>query len=186
MDLREILGRRVSQDELRRKYRPENVGLLFIGEAPPASGKFFYQQDSGLYRAIREAFRAIRPSITDENFLSVFQESGCYLIDLCPRPVDHLDARTRRAACVASEASLCKAIVSLQARAIVTLLRSIRGNVARAVSCAGWQGPLLNLPYPGRWRRHREIFLDALVPQLKVIALEARRKAARSACAGQA
>jgi hypothetical protein len=176
----------VTQEALRRKYRPEKVRLLLIGEAPPASGRFFYQQDSGLYRAIREAFLAIEPSITDESFLSVFQESGCYLIDLCPRPVDHLDARSRRAACVANEASLCKTIGSLQPRAIVTLLRSIRGNVARAVSCAGWQGSLLELPYPGRWRRHREIFVDALVPQLKAIGMEAGRKASRSACVDQA
>ena len=174
MDLQELRGYRVRQEELRRKYRPENVRLLFIGEAPPASGRFFYQQDSGLYRAVREAFLAVEPSITDGRFLSVFQESGCYLIDLCPGPVDHLDARSRRAACAASEASLCKAIGSLQPRAIVTLLRSIRGNVARAISCASWQGPLLDLPYPGRWRRHREIFLDALVPQLKAIPRERR------------
>jgi hypothetical protein len=154
------------RESLRRRYRPAKLRLLFIGESPPASGRFFYQRDSGLYRAMREAFRTIDPSINDESFLSVFQNSGCYLIDLCPHPVDDLDPRLRRAACVASEASLCRAIKKLQPQAIATLLRSIRDNVERAASRAGWQGPLTNLPYPGRWSQHRQTFLDAVVPLL--------------------
>ena len=55
-----------SRERLRRQYRPEHIRLLFIGESPPASGRFFYRRDSGLYRAIRDTFRMIDPSITDE------------------------------------------------------------------------------------------------------------------------
>jgi hypothetical protein len=65
---------------------------------------------------------------------------------------------------------LSRKIKRLQPRAIVTLVRSIRANVERAISSAGWNGPLLDLPYPGRWIRHRKIFLDALVPQLGALA----------------
>lgn len=54
-----------------------------------------YRQDSGLYRAIRYALRMIDPSITDDTFLEDFQRSACYLIDVCARPVDHLDAGLR-------------------------------------------------------------------------------------------
>jgi len=158
------------RERLRRRYRPVDLRLLFIGEAPPASGRFFYQQDSGLYRAMRDAFRAIDPSITDESFLAVFQHSGCYLIDACPQAVDRLDPPSRRAACLASEPSLCRRIKRLQPRAIATLVRSIQANVERAIHCAGWQGPLLDLPYPGRWIRHREKFLETLVPQLRSLA----------------
>ena len=88
------------RNRLRFRYRPERLRLLFIGEAPPASGRFFYRGDSGLYRAIRDAFRVVDPSFTDEAFLPVFQSSGCYLIDLCPDPVDRLDRQSRREACV--------------------------------------------------------------------------------------
>jgi hypothetical protein len=49
----------------------------------------------------------------------------------------------------------------------VILLRSIQENVQRAIEQAGWRGAIVELPYPGRWARHREIFLHALVPQLK-------------------
>jgi hypothetical protein len=156
------------REKLRRRYRPSDLQLLFIGEAPPVSGRFFYQRDSGLYRAIRDAFRAVDPSITDENFLPVFQGYGCYLIDTCPQPVDQLDRRSRQAVCLANEPMLCRTIKRLQPRAIVTLVRSIQGNVERAASSAGWHGLLLDLPYPGRWIRHREIFLGALIPQLTV------------------
>ncbi|HUI82491.1 MAG TPA: uracil-DNA glycosylase family protein [Bryobacteraceae bacterium] len=157
------------RERLRQRYRPSEVRLLFIGESPPASGRFFYQQDSGLYRAIRDAFREVDPGITDERFLAVFQNNGCYLIDTCTAPVDHLDARSRRAACRAGESSLCRKIQTLQPAAIVTLLRSIQPNVQRAVERAQWRGPVLEVPYPGRWASHREIFLRALVPRLKVL-----------------
>jgi hypothetical protein len=156
-----------SREELRRRYRPDEIRLLFIGESPPASGRFFYQQDSGLYRAIRDTFRMIDPSITDANFLAVFQAAGCYLIDLCGRPVDQLDAKQRRAVCVAGEAGLAHTIREFQPPEIVVMVRSIRANVQRACSRAGWDGSVLELPYPGRWVRHRERFGEGLVPKLR-------------------
>ena len=141
--------------------------MLFIGESPPASGRFFYHRDSGLYRAIRDAFRLVDPSITDHGFLAIFQNSGCYLIDACVVPVDHLDARARRAACLAGEPALARKIRDLQPARIVTLLRSIQQNVRRAAVSAEWPGPILELPYPGRWASHRKIFLELLVPHLE-------------------
>jgi len=173
------------RETLRRRYCPVDVRLLFIGEAPPRSGRFFYERDSGLYRAIRDAFLSIDPSLSNETFLDAFQAAGCYLIDICPYPVDHLDSRSRRVACAAGEASLCRNIRKLQPRAIVTLLRSIRENVDRSIFCAGWHGHLIEVPYPGRWVRHREIFLAALTPQLEAIAREGRSKAVRNACAAR-
>ena len=158
-----------NRERLRRRYRPVVVRMLFIGESPPASGRFFYQRDSGLYRAIRDAFRGIDPSITDEGFLTVFQNAGCYLIDTCTDPVDHLDQPSRRAACLAGEFALSRSISRLQPVSIVTLLRSIQNNVRRAVGLAGWRGPILEVPYPGRWARHREIFVQALEPQLRAL-----------------
>jgi hypothetical protein len=162
---------RASRERLRRRYRPPRVRMLFIGEAPPASGRFFYRCDSGLYRAFLEAFRVIHPSITDAAFLSVFQSAGCYLIDACPDPVDQLGPQARQAACLASEPALCRAILRLQPQSIATIVRSIRENVVRAASRAGWHGPQLDLPYPGRWSSHREAFIDKLVPELKTLDL---------------
>ena len=158
---------RRSRERLRRSFRPACVRLLFVGESPPVSGRFFYQRDSGLYRAMREAFRAINPLINDENFLAVFRSSGCYLIDLCPDPVDHLDLKSRRAACLAGEALLARAIVRLQPDMIATVVRSIEGNVTGSASRADWHGPFIHLPYPGRWSRYRDVFVEALIPVVK-------------------
>ncbi len=90
------IAARRQRERLRQEFRPEAVRLLFIGDSPPASGRFYYRGDSGLYRAMREVFQVIDPSITDSTFFTVFQESGCYLFDLCPEPVDHLGATARR------------------------------------------------------------------------------------------
>lgn len=155
------------RERVRRRYRPARIRLLFIGESPPASGRFFYQKDSGLYRAVRDTFRRVDSSITDDTFLRVFQELGCYLIDACAKPVDHLDARSRRAACLAGEPALSRKIRQFEPDAIVTLLKSIRGNVRRACAQAGWHGLVLEVPYPGRWASHRKIFLESLVPELE-------------------
>ena len=166
-----------SDDErLRRRYRPAEIRLLFIGEAPPASGRFFYRQDSGLYRAVREAFATIDPSVTDDRFLTIFKASGCYLIDSCVEPVDHLDARSRRVACLASEQALGRQIGRLRPQAIVVLLRSIHGIVQRAAERVGWHGTIIDVPYPGRWIRHREMFLRKLAPHLKdLLGAESKR-----------
>lgn len=158
---------KTSHERLRRRYRPAKVRLLFVGESPPASGRFFYRQDSGLYRAIRDAFCAIDPSVTDEQFLGRFQSAGCYLIDVCAEPVDRLDGPSRRASCLAGEPFLSRRIGRFQPAAIVILLRSIQGNVRRAAERAGWRGAMIDLPYPGRWAHHREAFLRCLVPLLK-------------------
>ena len=152
------------REQLRRTFRPSEVRLLFIAESAPASGRFFYQGDSGLYRAMRDAFRMVDPAINDENFFAVFRASGCYLIDLCRRPVDDLDPKSRRAACRAGEESLSAAISELQPAMIATLLRSIEGNVERALVRTAWEGPIIHLPYPGRWAQHKRIFASGVTP----------------------
>ena len=65
----------------------------------------------------------IDPSITDDTFLEIFQRSGCYLIDTCADPVNHLGANARRLACLASEPALARRIRHLEPAAIVTLLK---------------------------------------------------------------
>ena len=152
---------------VRKSFRPGKVKLLFVGESPPASGRFFYHRDSGLYRAMRDAFIAIDRTISDEDFLTRFQKAGCYLVDLCVRPVDDLHPAPRRAACAAAIPRLAKTIAQLNPDCIATLVRSIEPDVKRAASRAGWDGPFLHLPYPGRWIQHRKPFIEALVPEIR-------------------
>jgi hypothetical protein len=161
-----LLTRR-KREALRERFRPKRIRILFIGEAPPASGRFFYAANSGLYRAMRDAFRAVDQRINDANFLSVFQASGCYLTDLCPKPVDQLDAKSRRRARVAGEKLLSEKLIRLQPAKIAPVLRAIANHVAKAALRANWRGEIIELPYPGRWHRHRVEFSKALEPRLQ-------------------
>jgi hypothetical protein len=155
-----------ARERLRRRYRPDKVKILFVGEAPPASGRFYYQADSGLYRAIRQTFVAAFPSLEDAEFLESFRDLGCYLVDLCGMPVDRLAPLERRKACVEGEVRLRRTIRLLRPKLIITVVRSITANVARAQLGARWTGLHLELPYPGRWHSHRVAFERALVPVL--------------------
>jgi hypothetical protein len=157
----------IARERLRRHYRPDQVRILFIGESPPASGRFFYQADSGLYRAVRETFFRAFPSLRNPEFLASFCSLGCYLVDLCGEPVDHMTEQNRTDACRRGETRLAQEIRAIRPKVIVTLVRSIRSNAKRAQERAGWSGRHLELPYPGRWHRHRAKFRRLLVPFLR-------------------
>ena len=113
------------------------------------------------------AFQIADPSIDDKNFLTVFKDRGCYLTDLCPEPVDHLGPDERRASRKDSEMRLATQLKLLRPAMIVSVLRSILTNVENATSLADWQVPMIQVPYPGRWSRHREAFIKALVPVIQ-------------------
>jgi hypothetical protein len=156
-----------SRERLRSKFRPAKVRILFIGESPPASGRFFYQADSGLYRAIREAFLKAFPSLRERDFLESFRSLGCYLVDLCERPVDRLQPKARRKTCRAGEPNLSKTFRTLRPQIAIVVIRSIARNVQRSERRANWSGRHIEMPYPGRWIRHRATFVRQLVPILR-------------------
>ena len=156
-----------ARERLRRRYRPAHVHLLFIGEAPPASGRFFYQADSGLYRAIRGAFVAALPGLREDDFLQSFRALNCYLVDLCGRPVDRLNAAQRKQARTEGEIPLSRIVRRLQPEVLITVVRSILPNVIRVQQLSNWTGVHLVLPYPGRWKHHRAAFDELLIPVLK-------------------
>jgi hypothetical protein len=157
----------MERERLRESFRPQCIQLLFVGESPPASGRFFYSADSGLYRAMRMAFQIADPKIDGGNFLAEFQQRGCYLTDLWHEPVDHLPPDGRRALHRAGEKHLARQLKRFRPVMIASLLRSIANNVENAACLAAWHGRILQLPYPGRWSRHREAFVKALVPIIR-------------------
>jgi hypothetical protein len=158
---------RRERERLRESFRPRCIQLLFIGESPPASGRFFYSADSGLYRAMRMAFQIADSKINDENFLAVFQQRGCYLTDLWHEPIDHLPQVRRRALRKAGEKYLVQQLKRFRPVMIAPVLLSIANNIENAALLAAWHGRILQLPYPGRWSRNREAFIKALVPIIR-------------------
>jgi hypothetical protein len=156
-----------ARERLRASYRPATVRVLFVGEAPPASGRFFYQADSGLYRAVRDAFAGMFPDVRENDFLESFRWLGCYLVDLCDRPVDRLPRNQRVQACLQGEVRLARILKRLRPELVITVVRSISANVSRARRRAGWSGTHIELPYPGRWHHHRAAFIRAIKPVLR-------------------
>ena len=157
----------LAKERLRQSYRPNRVRVLFVGEAPPASGRFFYQADSGLYRAVRDTFIRAFPTVSHQGFLESFRDRGFYLVDLCGRPVDRLDRRRRNKICRDHEDRLSRILNKYRPSAVITLVRSIEANVRRAKLQADWSGRSVELPYPGRWQRHRLIFERKLIAFLR-------------------
>lgn len=161
----------LARERLRRRYRPARVRVLFGGEATPASGRFFYRADSGLYRAVRDIFVTVFPDTGpqsgNDEFLQRFQALGCYLVDLCESPVDRLLPSQRTKACHHGEVGLARILKRLRPEMVVTVVRSIAGNVRRSQLLADWSCARLELPYPGRWQRHRMAFNRQLAPALR-------------------
>jgi hypothetical protein len=156
-----------AKESLRKRYRPDAVQILFVGESPPASGRFFYQADSGLYRALRDTFVAAFPALREREFLESFRSLGCYLVDLCGQPVDQMTRKARQCVCHAGEVRLSRKVRQLRPKIVVTVVRSIGGNVRRAEERASWSGIHVELPYPGRWHHYRAEFRRKLVPMLR-------------------
>jgi hypothetical protein len=157
-----------AREHLRKRYRPDRVRILFVGEAPPASGRFFYQGDSGLYRAVRDTFVAAFPTLRKVEFLESFRSLGCYLVDLCAGPVNQMNVQARQRVCLGAEARLSRRLRQLRPKIIVTVVRSISGNVRRAEERASWSGLHVELPYPGRWHHHRTDFRRKLLFLLRM------------------
>jgi hypothetical protein len=143
------------------------VRVLFVGESPPASGRLFYAANSGLYRAMHEAFAEAFPPLASRDFLPAFCDLSCLLVDLCERPVDRLPPAARRKARTAAEPRLARDLVALDPIALVTVMRAIEPHVARAIEAAGCKAEHLALPYPGRWVRSKSAFIAELRPTLR-------------------
>jgi hypothetical protein len=143
-----------ARERRRRRYRPEELRVLFIGESPPAGPMFFYDGDSILYQATRDAFIAAYPRLVGVEFLPAFQRMGCYLEDLSQTPINDLPRRERREAQRAAVPQLTRRIAGSRPRTAVVVVKGIRDDVARALRAAGLADvPIEALPFPSQWHR---------------------------------
>ncbi len=142
-------------DALREQFRPEGVRWLFVGESSPAGGTHFYRANSNLFRATQEAFAqalgADAPS--GPAFLHFFRERGCWLVDLASEPVNRLGEGERRAAVENGRERLVGLIGEVKPGRIVVVKASIAADVRGAAEGAGFEGEILELPFPVRqWK----------------------------------
>lgn len=143
--------------DLRERYRPAKVRILFVGESSPAQGTHFYRANSNLYQATRAAFAdALGDDIvpTGEAFLRFFRDQGCWLVDIADAPVNRMPDAERRRAVEQGVDGLAHTIRDTSPDRVVAVKRDIEEPVRRAIEQAGASDtPLLVLPFPVRqWR----------------------------------
>jgi hypothetical protein len=156
----------VSPDALRERHRPKQVRVLFIGESRPAGGTFFYSENSNLYRYTREAFvRVFQDTCNGARFLDWFRGAGCYLDDLCLRPVNQLGTQERTEARREGIGSLGSRLAQIRPSFVIYTPRAIDRYIREAVREAGVE-PLrvVGLPFPAMGHQGR--FVEELVQLL--------------------
>jgi hypothetical protein len=75
----------INHQELRERFKPEKIKILFIAESPPKNDTFFYSAKGGFYSFTKQIFIELFQEEINKStdFLHYFQNKGCFLEDLC-------------------------------------------------------------------------------------------------------
>ena len=140
-----------NRQEIRKKFRPAKVKILFVGESPPANGGFFYVSSpmtAYMARVFANTFGERFQSLGE--FLNYFKAKGYFLDDLSHQPVDNMPRQKRRRVLANSVAQFAKRLTEYQPGCIIAVLKSIEGDVCRAVRIANLAVPIHAVPFPGQ------------------------------------
>jgi len=78
----------IDHEELRQSYKPTDIKILFIAEAPPEADTFFYSAKSFFYTYTKQVFETFfKEEIDGTEFLDFFKTAGFYLEDLSHVPM---------------------------------------------------------------------------------------------------
>jgi hypothetical protein len=139
--------------------------VLFVGESPPANGKFFCCGNNALVNHMRSAVGGAGGA--DREFLEGFKATGWYLDDLVQTPIDNLPTQERKRRCEGARHDLALRIAEYRPRAIVSLLRRIKDDVEAAAKEAGSNAARYNVPFPGHGNQGRFLAeMRNIVPKL--------------------
>lgn len=151
--------------ELRRKWRPEPVRVLLVGESAPDPGaadrRFFYAptltRSDNLFRGVVLALYGRSPGSAGdpkEPWLRRLRDDGVYLADLVPYPVNGLGSSARRRAQREHADALVETARTIDPEGIIVCHGPTYNAVAGPLRQAGL--PLLHdepIPFPlGNWR----------------------------------
>ncbi|MHB1376945.1 MAG: hypothetical protein ACYCXB_05905 [Candidatus Humimicrobiaceae bacterium] len=77
-----------NHQELRERFKPEKIKVLFIAESPPKNDTFFFSAKGGFYSFTKQIFNELFQEEIDKStdFLHFFQNRGYFLDDLCHEP----------------------------------------------------------------------------------------------------
>lgn len=161
--------------EARNKYKPRDIRVLLVAEAPPcALDRFFYFEDvkkqdslfleimAILYPEMKQRYLAKgRETVRKQEMLAQFQADGYYLIDLCGIPTSIIDGPTG-----GDVQHLLDSLKGLIGKEVPVIL--IKSNVYdacyEALRSAGYNVVDERMPFPGSGQQgvFREKFKKAL------------------------
>jgi DNA-binding transcriptional regulator YiaG len=133
--------------KLRARYLPPKIKVLFVGEAPPAGGTFFYAGNSQMYRHLRETLQSRLGDPHD--FLQAFKDRGYFLDDLVLEPFDQTPAKERAPILRQNIPLLAQRMTRYQPEIVITLLKRIGPYVQDAISQAGADVKHYCVSFPG-------------------------------------
>jgi hypothetical protein len=158
----------MSIEQIRSRFRPSEIDVLFVGESAPASGKFFYNMNSSAFRETRKAFSNYlgRPFGNDE-FLDWFRERKFYLDDLVMKPINKEGDKQRSCACTDGIPDLALRIAGYRPKHVVAIAKSIDKFVREALRLSGVHARYSCVSFPGTGQQrnfHRD--MEGLLPNL--------------------
>jgi hypothetical protein len=151
----------------RTRFRPDKIVTLFVGESAPDSDKFFYFDGNTpmrtyTRRAVEQALGVDGTDIRDR-----FKALGWFLDDLSLAPVNKLPDRERVAACRAARQTLADRITVYKPQAIVTVVPSVKDDVAAAALAAGCDAPYCITAFAGQHYQNEYVRqLAEIIPRL--------------------
>jgi hypothetical protein len=150
-----------SQDEARRrraraaiKYKPDQVKLLLVAEAPPAAlDRYFYFEDvrtqDSLFRYVARSIVGVEPTRENKReLLERLRDRGVFLIDLSEDPVDGSPLSN-------SVADLVRRAQRLKPDKIVLIKASVYDAAFAALLEAGLPVVDERVPFPGSGQQRR-------------------------------
>jgi hypothetical protein len=155
----------MNTEAIRQSFQPANIRILFIGESAPASGEFFYLKSNMTIYTMRSFEKALGAHFDDiKDFQWFFMSCGCYVDDLSPVAVNHLERNEREGVLRESVPELATRIGGFKPEVIIIVLRKIEGHVREAIRMAEFEGPVYVLLFPGwRWQREYVIGLAEIL-----------------------
>jgi len=193
----------------RSEFNHASVRVLFVGESIPHNRTFFYDCNSILYDCTKQAFKEAYDILfsntcgsgsAESDFLWFFEAKGCYLVDLCAVPVNHLKRcdkdqfAMRLAYRQQGIPTLAECIQLYQPEAVVVVMKEIRREVLQATCqsvhrtvrwvdltrgtnriISGHHFPtelaVYGLPFPVRSKRNRDNYVNGLARLLPTLPL---------------
>lgn len=144
-------------EELRKKFKPEKILILMVGESPPTNGTFFYKCNSRLFHETKKVFGEIFNTQWRgcDDLLNFFKKKGFYLVDMCSKPVNQLDNAKRRSLLVKGIPMLKSRIQKWQPKVVIPVIQRIINEVNSAVNGMAEVYPALPFPAQGHQPRFR-------------------------------